>query len=291
MLAAPHAMSVLTAWRLAPLPLLALLAALTAYVVGTRRLARAGEHWPTGRTVTFVLAGCAPYAVVTQGFLGTYAPLLRWSFTAQAALLLLVVPPLIALGRPLELARRALGPVGAARLDRFVRSRPVALLGHPVVGPVVLLAAMLTFLTPGPVWVQEHPVALAVTQVALPLIGLLVVLPVAEGEEMVASSMMAIGLLIAFLELVADALPGILLRLHSSVIGAAVAGPRWLPSPLHDQQLSGDVLWFIGEAIDLPFLAWLLVRWMRADQREAAAVDARLDAAGEAATRPWWVQE
>ena len=101
---------------------------------------------------------------------------------------------------------------------------------------------------------------------------------------------MAIGFLIAFLELFADAIPGILLRLHHGVIGAA-AGlstlPTWVPSPLRDQQLSGDVLWFLGEAIDLPFLAWLVVRWIRADAREAAVVDARLDAEPHD-DRPWW---
>jgi putative membrane protein len=107
---------------------------------------------------------------------------------------------------------------------------------------------------------------------------------------------MAIGFLIAFVELIADALPGILLRLHTGIIGGAAglsAVPGWLPGPLRDQQLSGDVLWFLGEAVDLPFLAWLVVRWIRADQREAAIVDARLDADAEAAQddRPWWEVE
>jgi cytochrome c oxidase assembly factor CtaG len=103
---------------------------------------------------------------------------------------------------------------------------------------------------------------------------------------------MAIGFLIAFVELIADAVPGILLRLHTTVIGASVhlsAVPAWVPTPLRDQQLSGDVLWFIGEAIDLPFLAWLILRWIRADAREAAVVDARLDE--EYDERPWWVIE
>ncbi len=148
---------------------------------------------------------------------------------------------------------------------------------------------LLLFLTPLPPEVRAHAMALAAAQVLLPLLGLLAVLPIATGEEPASSTTMAIGFLIAFVELIADALPGILLRLHATVIGGAAtlaSVPSWLPSPLRDQQLSGDVLWFLGEAIDLPFLAWLVIRWIRADQREAAEVDARLDETYDG--RPWW---
>jgi cytochrome c oxidase assembly factor CtaG len=166
-------------------------------------------------------------------------------------------------------------------LDRFLTSRVVRILTHPVGGPGLLLAVLLLFLTPLPSLVRTHAIALAAAQVALPALGLVAVAPVAAGDEPGTSTSMAIGFLIAFFELIADALPGILLRLHQGVIGSsAIHGvvPPWLPSPLRDQQLSGDVLWFLGEAIDIPFLAWLVVRWIRADAREAAAVDARLDA-------------
>jgi cytochrome c oxidase assembly factor CtaG len=284
---------VLTEWRPAVVPILVVVTLLAAYGYGVRRTSRAdAPPWPARRTALFASLGVGSYAVVTLGFLGVYSPYLRWAFAAQAALLLLVVPPLIAVGRPVELARRTLGDRGIRRLDRVVGSRFARSLSHPIGGPTVLLVVLLLFLTPLPVEVRTHPVALAAAQIALPALGLFPVLPVAAGQEPVSSTTMAIGFLIAFVELVADAVPGILLRLHAGVIGAGVqltARPSWRPSPLRDQQLSGDVLWFIGEAIDVPFLAWLVVRWIRADQREAAAVDARLDAAYD--DRPWWVVE
>jgi putative membrane protein len=285
-------LGVVTQWHLSVVPVLVVVAMLTAYGVGVRRT-RPTARWSSVRTTVFVVLGVGSYAVVTLGFLGVYSPYLRWAFAAQAALLLLVVPALIALGRPLELARKTLGDNGVRRLDVFIRSRPVRILSHPIGGPALLLVMLLLFLTPLPVEVRAHPVALAAAQVVLPLLGLLAVLPVASGDEPVSSTTMAIGFLIAFLELIADALPGILLRLHHGVIGSVAALstlPTWVPSPLRDQQLSGDVLWFLGEAIDLPFLAWLVVRWIRADQREAAVVDARLDAEPED-DRPWWVVE
>jgi putative membrane protein len=289
---APHAIDVLTQWQPAIVPLLVTVALLTAYGAGVRWVHARGEHWPARPTALFAALGVGSYAVVTLGFLGVYSPYLRWAFAAQSALLLLVVPALIALGQPIELARKALSDKGVARLNRIVRSWPARMLSHPIGGPATLLVLLLLFLTPLPPEVRAHPAALAAAQVLLPAVGLVAVLPVAAGEEPASSTTMAIGFLIAFVELIADAVPGILLRLHSTVIGASVhltAVPTWLPRPLRDQQLSGDVLWFIGEAIDLPFLAWLVVRWIRADAREAAVVDARLDETYD--ERPWWVVE
>jgi cytochrome c oxidase assembly factor CtaG len=286
---APSTAAVLSQWRFGIVPTVVVVAMLAAYGVGVRRVARNGETWAVVRTALFVVLGTGSYVVTTLGFLGVYSPYLRWAFAAQAALLLLVVPALIALGRPAALARKALGDNGRVRLDRVLRSSPVRVVSHPIGGPALLLVMLLVFLTPLPPEVRAHAAALAAAQVLLPLLGLLAVLPVATGEEPASTTTMAIGFLIAFVELIADALPGILLRLHTTVIGGAAtlaSVPSWLPSPLRDQQLSGDVLWFLGEAIDLPFLAWLVIRWIRADQREAAEVDARLDETYDG--RPWW---
>jgi putative membrane protein len=290
---APSAVAVLTQWHLAPVPAVVAVAMLAAYAVGVRRAGARGVAWPRARTAMFVLLGVGSYVVTTLGFLGVYSPYLRWAFAAQSALLLLVVPTLIAIGRPVALARKALGDMGDRRLNAALSSPFVRLLTHPVGGPALLLALLLLFLTPLPAEVRTHHLAVGIAQVGLPFLGLLALIPVAAGEEPASGSTMAIGFLIAFFELLADAVPGILLRLHNGIIGPLStpgARPPWLPSPLRDQQLSGDVLWFLGEAIDLPFLAWLVLRWIRADAREAAEVDARLDAE-EHDDRPWWEVE
>ena len=130
---APHAIDVLTQWQPAVVPIVVALALLAAYGVGVRRVRARGDHWPTRRTALFGALGVGSYGVVTLGFLGVYSPYLRWTFTAQAALLLLVVPALIALGQPIELARKALSDNGVARLNRTIRSWPARMLSHPVV--------------------------------------------------------------------------------------------------------------------------------------------------------------
>jgi putative copper resistance protein D len=95
------------------------------------------------------------------------------------------------------------------------------------------------------------------------------------------------ALLFGLIELLADAVPGIVIRLDAHVIAAAyfaASAQAWAPSPLHDQQLGGDLLWCIGEAIDVPFLAVLLMQWIRSDAREARHVDQILDASASQAT-------
>jgi hypothetical protein len=78
------------------------------------------------------------------------------------------------------------------------------------------------------------------------------------------------------------------------------------PSLATSQVLGGGIIWILGDAVGLPFLAVQLIQMMREDKVEAAEIDAELDArdaAREAARdasvdvetgdaegdeRPWW---
>jgi putative membrane protein len=108
---------------------------------------------------------------------------------------------------------------------------------------------------------------------------------------------------VGFLELLADAVPGIVLRLSShpatSYFDVRLVQP-WSPTPSRDQQSAGGILWAVAELLDLPFLVLVFARWIRADAREAEAVDAALDAASSPATdpaeadetsKPWWLTD
>jgi cytochrome c oxidase assembly factor CtaG len=146
----------------------------------------------------------------------------------------------------------------------------------------------------------------SVTNVVLLLTGLAVLVPLWEADTVAARVPYALALLFAFIELLADAVPGIVIRLDTHVLAAAELTRPWGASLLHDQQLGGDFLWCIGEAVDVPFLALLAIQWYRADVRQARQVDAALDAErdarpGPAAVpgaagepdddRPWWERD
>jgi len=63
-----------------------------------------------------------------------------------------------------------------------------------------------------------------------------------------------------------------------ALLGAPVAAYLAAPDPLWQQRLGGGAMFGIAEAVGLPLLAATVLAWVRADAREAAAVDARLDA-------------
>ena len=252
-------------------------------------LRRQQVAWPRTRTVWFFTLGLGSFAVVNLGFLGVWSTDLRWAFTTRIALMLFAVPGLLSLGRPIALARLVLVGSSLKTVDAILRSWPVRLAGNAVFAPLFALAAFSVFLTPIAGSLRESPVAAATLTVAVPLVGLLMVLPIVENTTQRTSFFITVEFLLVFVELVVDAIPGILLRLNNNVLdglGQAVRPMQdWFPSAFHDQHLSGDLLWFIAEVADVPVLILLFVRWSRIDRSEAKALDALTDEEMDALTR------
>ncbi|WP_253258848.1 cytochrome c oxidase assembly protein [Subtercola boreus] len=269
----------MTAWQVEPVGLAVIVIAGVLYGLGIRSLAKRGMHWSLRRSAGFYLLGLGSFAVIEFGFLGVYSQQLRFAFTTRIALLLFAVPGLVATGKPVALAREALAgsPRGRAMLERVLESRVIGVMGNAVFGPVFALAAFSVFLTPIAGSLRASPVAQDVITVLVPLVGLILVLPLTELVVVRTSLFIAAEFMLAFVELVVDAIPGILLRLNDQILDHAgpVLGavPGWFPSALRDQQLSGDLLWFIAEIADIPILILLFVRWSKHDRTEAKGLD------------------
>lgn len=311
-LAPPTPGGTLTAWRADPLAAAVIVLAAGGYLYAMVRLRGQGRRWPVRRGLAFVGLGLGAMALTSMGWPAVYAPALFSVYAAHVMALLLVVPFLLALGRPIELASAALSARGSARLAAVLSSRPMRLFTVPVVSPLLLaVVPFLVFFTPLLPFSLAHPVALSALRLVLLLLGVAVLVPLWEADNTGLRIPYAAALMFAFVELLADAVPGIVVRLDTHVLAAGyfihLARP-WGPTPLHDQQLGGDLLWGLGEAIDLPFLAMLVLLWVRSDAREAARVDAALDAArtpptdrpslgrGAAAAEsddeaPWWERD
>ena len=261
-----------------------------------RRIRAAGNHWPWSRTAVFAV-GVLALLVTTAGPVGVYARVLFWMFVVQVLLLLLIVPVLLAFGRPLTLLAEARRPGGPSWLRH---------LAHPLVGPALVpVCTGLVFFTGLLSASLQSPVVGAAVRLGLLLAGFVFALPLAGEGATPVSLAMAAALFIGFLELLADAVPGIAMRLRGDLLTdwyARLHRP-WGPTPLDDQHLGGSILWVVAEVIDLPFLALLVVQWIRADVREAAAIDRQLDeqaaaaaptAAPQAAAElavPWWERD
>lgn len=266
-------------WRLEPVALAALLVAAALYLGGVIRARRPGAAWPLRFTLAFFLLGLGSFAAVEFGFLGAYSHDLRWAFTTRIALLLFVVPACVSIGRPIGLLRASFGQGGAARLERVLTTRALKLFGNAIFATVFSALVFCLFLTPFAWVLRGTPALSAAMGIVIPLLGLFMVLPIVENAGGRTSLFITVEFLLAFVELVVDAVPGIVLRLndaildHAPIIGSVSSAASWWPNPLHDQHLSGDFLWFIAEIADVPILVILFVRWSRSEKREEKKFD------------------
>jgi cytochrome c oxidase assembly factor CtaG len=267
-------------WRFDPVALAAIVLAGALYLSGVVRARRRGAAWPVRFTLAFFGLGLGSFAVVEFGFLGAYSHDLRWAFTTRIALLLFAVPACISAGRPIGLLRASLGEGGVARLERVLTNRLLKLFGNAIFATLFSAAVFCLFLTPY-AWVLRGTPALNATMgIVIPLLGLIMVLPIVENAGGRTSLFITVEFLLAFVELVVDAVPGIVMRLnyaildHAPVIPAPIAAAAsWWPNPVHDQHLAGDFLWFIAEIADVPILVVLFVRWTRSEKREEKKFD------------------
>ena len=276
------ATTALTAWTLDVVAIALVAVAAVAYARGVRRVGQQGTRWPVMRVLSFA-AGLALALIATCSAVGVYAPALFWMYVVQTCVLLLLVPLLLGAGAPLGLAAAASGPAGRARLDAWTSSRAGRIARLPGLGPAVLIAVTsVLFFTPLMTVALSSTAGGEAVRLGLLAAGLVVALPVTDEHVGLSSVAYAAALAFALVEFLLDAVPGIVLRLQSHVLQEGYwssLNRPWGPTPLGDQQLAGAWLWFFAEAGDLPFIAALLVAWVRSDAREARAVDAALDAA------------
>jgi cytochrome c oxidase assembly factor CtaG len=285
----PSFFAFLTTWRLDVVSLITIVMAGGLYGIGIANLRRKGIAWPAWRSVAFYLLGLGSFAVINLGFLGVYSSELRWAFTTRIALLLFAVPGLISLGSPVALTRVALSGLPLRVTEAILQSWPVRLVGNAVFAPVFALAAFSLFLTPIAGTLRESAAAGGIITVAVPIVGLLMVVPIIEHTTQRTSFFITVEFMLVFVELVLDAIPGIILRLNNHILdglgGVAGSVPSWFPSAYHDQHLSGDFLWFIAEIADIPILILMFIRWSKIDRSEAKSLDDLSDEEMEALTQ------
>lgn len=297
----------LSEWSPQPLAVAVVVALGLWYALAVRRLARAGRRWPAGRSVVFAL-GLALLAWTTCGYLQAYAGSLFWLWTMQTLLLLLGVPLVLLIGRPLQLSRACAGADGI--IDRFLRSMPGRVLANPLVGPALIpLLSGALFFGPVPGWAVSQPQFGWLLQLAVLVLGGFVLLPLVGMDDEHSSLRVGLSLALGAFELVINAMPGIFLRMQAGIATSYFdhrVGQAWSPTPLHDQQTAGAVLSVFAGLITLPFVIVVFRRWTHADARDAASIDAVLEAERIVrgaldgpgydpqrphADKPWWLND
>ncbi|SDJ36319.1 Cytochrome c oxidase assembly factor CtaG [Frankineae bacterium MT45] len=303
-------------WSLQPFALLVIAVAAVWWVRSVRILRRRGTPWPLHRSIVFAL-GLFLFGWVTNGFAQAYSTSVFSVWVSQSLLLLLVVPAALVAAQPVELARLTVGD--RAVLVRFVRSRVGRFLSSPFVGPAIVpVICTVIFFGSVPGWAVRYEWVNWSLALVLAVAGAMIVLPLLSSEGGSQGSLVVgIALGVGLFELMVDAVPGIVMRLQTS-ISSTFFDYRpihlWTVPALTDQQGSGAILWGAAELLDLPFLLLIFHRWLIADARDAAEIDTVLDAErisrgalarvedavddapvtpvtiGEA-DQPWWLQD
>jgi cytochrome c oxidase assembly factor CtaG len=272
----------LTEWRFDPGVALFVIVVALSYRAGVRRVRQSGLIWSRARVVC-VAVGLAALIIDTMSFVGAYAHTLFWVYAMQIVVMLMVIPLFFALGMPVELVLQAVRPERAARLSRALDGWAARLLAFPVTSSVLMVVVpFAVYFTDIYEASLRHYLVYELVHLLLVATGSLFFWSVIGGADVPRRVPFAVAIFIAFIELIIDALPGIIVRYTTRILAGSyytALGRPWGPSLRRDQGFGGAVLWFVGEAVGVPVLAVLLARWIAEDRRESIRIDRDLDAA------------
>ena len=122
---------VFTEWELVSWATLLILVTTGLYLWGALRLRSRGDHWPIGRTLSFVVVGMGSATLATVSGLAAYDDTLLSAHMVQHMILAMVVPLAMALGAPVTLALRTLPGAPRRWLLVVLHSRVAKVLTFP----------------------------------------------------------------------------------------------------------------------------------------------------------------
>ncbi|OBA77174.1 copper resistance protein CopD [Mycobacterium sp. 1554424.7] len=283
----PTAVRILFDWRFDLIFGTAAIVLAALYVAAVMRLRRRGDHWPPGRTVSWLL-GCLALLFVTSSGVGRYMPAMFSMHMVAHMGLSMLVPILLVLGAPVTLALRALpaagrdGPPGPREwLLAALHSHVSRFLTNPVVATVLFVAGFYGLYLSNlfDTTVSSHAGHLAMN-VHFLLSGYLfywVVIGVDPTPRPI-PPLAKVGVVFASLPL--HAFFGVVLMGWRKVLGADYyrsLGLSWHTDLLGDQRLGGGIAWAAGEVPLVIVMIALLVQWARSDRRTARRLDRAAD--------------
>jgi cytochrome c oxidase assembly factor CtaG len=271
----------LTSWTASPAVLAGVAALGGGYLLGVRRMHRAGLAWSAPRTASFLL-GAALLLLVGTSVVAVYDDTLFWARAVQGVVLLVIAPMLLASGAPLTLARATLPAPVVGRLGRVRRSGPARVVSSPGAATVALIVPPFVLYLTGLYPLElRNAVVSGLVSVGLLGAGLLYVVSRLQIDPVPRETNHGLTLGIAIAEVVADGVLGLVLWTGPLLaLGHYDAVARtWGPDLRDDQAIGAGVWWIGGDLAGLPFLAAIAMRFAAADAREGRRIDAELDAA------------
>lgn len=258
------------------------------YLAGVVRLRRRGDHWPAGRTVSWLI-GVLILVLTTQSGVVRYSTVLFSVHMITHMTLSMLVPIFLVLGAPVTLALRALKPA-ARRGDRgprewltvILHSRVAQVYTHPIVVAVLLIGSTYAlYFTPLFASAMQGHLGHIIMTVHFLVSGSLFFWVIIGVDPAPRKLSHVAKLLTLFVTMPFHAFFGIALMMTTTPIAAEFydqLGRTWGPSQVADQQVGGGIAWAFGEIPTVIVLIALAIQWWRDDSRKARRADRRADA-------------
>jgi putative membrane protein len=273
----------LAQWAFDPLIQVPLIATAAAFVSGARRVnaAHPDNAVPRRRVVAFLL-GLAALEIALQSPIEHYDTTLFSVHMVQHILLTLVAAPLIAAGAPITLILRFARPGIRRRwILPVLHSRPLNVVTFPIVAWLLFAGVMWgTHFSPVFNASLENPLVHDLEHVAYLGAGLLFWWPIVAVDPSPWRMPHPLRAIYAFLQMPQNTFLALAIYSSSTPLYAhyATLQRTWGPSVVADQQLAGGLMWVSGDLIFLAAILFVVVAWMRQEDRDAVRVDARADA-------------
>jgi cytochrome c oxidase assembly factor CtaG len=275
--------SVLTDWELEPLLVGITAVAVGLYLAGVWRLRERGDHWPVGRTLSFVVGGGGLFVFASCSGLAAYDDTLLSVHMVQHMILSMAVPVFGALGAPITLALRTLPRRGRRVLLAALHSRVAKVLTFaPLTFALYVLSPWVLYFSGWYDATLHNDFLHHLMHLHLVVVGSLFFTPILGVDPVPGRLSYPFRMLTVMLTLPFHAFLGVTIMGQDDLIGGSWypglhSEMPWLPDPHADQHLAGGILWASGDLVGLLFFGALFTQWVRSSMREAKREDRRLD--------------
>jgi cytochrome c oxidase assembly factor CtaG len=185
------------------------------------------------------------------------------------------------MGKPITLLIEAQPAVGK-RVEAAIHSGVAKVVTFPAITTLLLIAVpMSMYFTSWYTAVFNSGTVRELTYLILMVPGLVFFWTLLRVDPVPKKYPYGVAMWITAAEVVGDAFFGIAIIADQTILAAQhyhAVGYPFGPSLATSQVLGGGIIWILGDAVGLPFLAVQLIQMMREDKVEAAEIDAELDA-------------
>ncbi|RFC76658.1 cytochrome c oxidase assembly protein [Streptomyces sp. AcE210] len=276
-------------WSADPFFLIGCLVALGLYGWGVVRLARRGDSWQVGRTLSFVV-GVLTVMLVMCTKLNDYGMVMFSVHMVQHMVISMLSPILLLMGAPITLALRAMpvarrGTKGPRELLlMFLHSRYMRIITHPAFTiPLFIASLYALYFTPIFDTLMGSKVGHIGMMVHFLAVGLIFFWPIMGVDPGPHRPGYVMRMLELFAGMPFHAFFGIALMMASGpMIGTYEHPPASLGiDALADQTAAGGIAWAFSEVPSVLVLLALLFQWKKSEDRQARRKDRAADRDGD----------